>query len=332
MTELGQTRTRFGVMTYLKKDHFVGACYASGKHWEENFLVFLSKALDKNKNALDIGTHIGSHTIPYAQGSRFVYSFEPQRELFRVLQKNIIQNGITNVVAQCAAVSYKAGTAHIGFGVGEMAPNADCLSYTDGKSRNYGGVQLTAEGIEVPQVTVPHVKDISLIKIDVEGFEPVVLYTLQNMILESKPVITFERNWKAIGDKLVGELGIPDEIANFSIENFTRQNGYGPVLVVDNDHNLLLCYNHDCLRKLLGTWNTILGTSTVSEAGNAVYEIFLEEGDETRGPYRVVSLSETKVVMFVATGCDLADCSTYFAAELDGDTLRWENNTTWTRA
>lgn len=332
MSILGQTRTPLGfVMTFLKNDCFIGDAYSRGQHWEQNLVNFLSKCLSGDKNSLDIGAHIGTHTVVYAKSSKFVYSFEMQPEVYRILLKNVLNNCLTNVVAQCTAISYEDGVGHIGWGEGESGPNTSVLSYTDGKPRNYGGIQLTSEGVVVNKIKLPHIKDLSLVKVDVEGFEPCVFYAMKEMIKESKPVITFERNWKAIGEKLKKELGIPEEIAEFSIENFTRINGYGPVVIIDDEHNLLLCYNHPCLKEIVGRWETIVGTSTISPKSNGCYEIFLEEGSEVRGPYRVVSLTSKRICMFIKTSCQPEDRVTYFVADIEGDIIRWENNTTWTR-
>lgn len=59
---------------------------------------------------IDAGANIGIHTLALAQLSKRVYSYEPQREIFELLENNVIRNGLERrVVLRPTALSHTSG-------------------------------------------------------------------------------------------------------------------------------------------------------------------------------------------------------------------------------
>jgi FkbM family methyltransferase len=167
-----------------------------------NQIASLVLSESKKGNVVDIGSHIGTFSIPLAK----VYSninfitFEVQRKVFEVLNNNINLNKINNIKTYNIGLSDK--TKEITLSV----PDYDL-------ERNIGAFSLSAEvrsnSYEVKTIgkiesfdLVPlddfNIKDILLIKLDVEGHELNVLKGGLNTIRNNGfPPIIFECwNWK----------------------------------------------------------------------------------------------------------------------------------------
>lgn len=149
--------------------------------WEENLTGLMSQYVRKNSNVLDIGAHIGTHTLYFAQllaGQGTVWSFEPQKKLFVELNANLAANQTRNVKTFRYAVGEKSGAT-------EMNPP------TQG---NEGATSIGKGGDKTTLVTIDSlkIKNVSFIKIDVEGFEDEVINGASKTIQESKPAILVE--------------------------------------------------------------------------------------------------------------------------------------------
>ena len=74
----------------------------------------------------------------YAKRAKFVYAYEPQRVLYRLLLLNCLDNDVYNVVPTCAAISYQSGQAHLSTRITDGLNTDQPVSYNDGVPRNYG--------------------------------------------------------------------------------------------------------------------------------------------------------------------------------------------------
>ena len=145
---------------------------------------------------VDVGANVGLHTILLSQMSGDdggVVAFEPDPDNYRLLQSNIMDNGLTNVITYPQALSNETGYA---------------LLYQS--SDNRGGLSLRAEntdngGEPLDPVKVETVvgddllsdldRPISLIKIDVEGAEPLVIQGLKKTLKRNPTAKIFFEFW-----------------------------------------------------------------------------------------------------------------------------------------
>lgn len=155
---------------------------AAGVQWDAHVLELCKSHVEPGTVVIEVGAHIGTHTVPLSRSVGpwgRVYAFEPQRKLYRELYHNLELNGVTNVVPLRYAIG--AGEARII----EMDPP---------RPGNEGGTSIGAGGdrAELRSLDSFGFERVSLIKIDVEGFENAVLDGASETIRRNRPVIVIE--------------------------------------------------------------------------------------------------------------------------------------------
>ena len=155
--------------------------------------------------AIDIGANIGNHSLYFSDYFKHVYSFEPSPRTFKLLSINAeLMNNIT-----C-------------FDVGISDSNRSAQLSSSG--HNIGGASVT-EALTDPSQTVElrildsfaELKDIKLIKIDVEGHELPVIMGAKNTILKNQPIILFEQHWSSFKN---GESPVIETLKTFGYQRF----------------------------------------------------------------------------------------------------------------
>lgn len=148
---------------------------------------------------IDIGSNIGNHTLYFFNECQALssYNFEPVKDTFNILKKNIELNNLSN----------KARLYNIALGCKKGSAS---LVYYD--KSNIGMAQLTNDENGTFQILplddVDVQDNIKLIKIDVEGFELQVIQGMINTIKKYKPYIMIEiRNEHSVKiNKILKEL------------------------------------------------------------------------------------------------------------------------------
>jgi FkbM family methyltransferase len=149
-----------GIYGSLLKGHF----------YEETFLRYI-QSLDLSGTYLDIGAYIGTHTVFFAMmcPTTRVHSFEPQPTFFSRLVANVEMNGLSErVVTHRFALS----------------------------ERSSDHIRLSFEG-ETSDVAIRRLDDVvsepvDLVKMDVEGMEPLVLAGARRLLRRDRPVVFAE--------------------------------------------------------------------------------------------------------------------------------------------
>jgi FkbM family methyltransferase len=201
-----------------------------GYPWEPHVRDAFKRYVKPGSTVLDIGAHIGSHTVTLARlvGPRGkVYAFEPQRKIFRELYHNLALNRSRNAVPLRFAVSDKPMIL-------EMNPIKGADGHTTvGK----GGDRVEARTIDSFGFT-----NVSVIKIDVEGYELPVLRGAAKTIRGSLPVIIIElRHPEADADSTPEELRYIEEVnAIFKAHGYVVR----PMLTVDYHDRIALHESH----------------------------------------------------------------------------------------
>jgi FkbM family methyltransferase len=135
---------------------------------------------------IDAGAHIGSLTVPIARfvgPSGQVYAFEPQRKVHRELVHNVRLNNLTNVKTLRLALGAD-------FGVVEMNP----VKKADGQKKADGTIRIGEGGdkVELRPLDSFDLENVSVMKIDVEGYQAEVLKGATKTIRRWKPVLIIE--------------------------------------------------------------------------------------------------------------------------------------------
>jgi FkbM family methyltransferase len=179
----------FPQVAVLAFDHIGRSITAYGRY-EADQLEALTEYL-QTKNAsifsgvvLDIGANIGNHTIYFSSMFSKIYAFEPNPDAFQLLQFNTRTFTKNDVVCYNVGLSDQPDVLRLAIDPNNIGSS----SFLDKASENYRECTLS---------TIDRIADInetvSLIKVDVEGFELKALKGLSSIILRDSPMIVFEQ-------------------------------------------------------------------------------------------------------------------------------------------
>jgi FkbM family methyltransferase len=169
-----------------KYDTCIADYLRNGCLFEKFQLSFIKQFIHPNKNIIDLGANIGTHSIIYSNYTTGnVYSFEPQKMVFDILNKNIQCNNCNNIIP------YNCGASNIN---NKFYMNA----HYDFKE-NQGAFKIDenlnkTNGLEIDCVVIDelNLNDISYVKIDVEGHEYYALQGMKNLLIRNRPTIMIE--------------------------------------------------------------------------------------------------------------------------------------------
>lgn len=179
---------RYGAMQYFADDDPIGKSLHLYGEWAQNEIDVLSRFIGKGSVVIDVGAHIGSHTLAFSRlvgRTGLVLAFEPQPTIYKILQANVDRNLLSNVEVYNVGVSNRVGKMYL--------PDIDY-----GGHSNLGGVSLSSVGDELSgAVDVKPLDDlnldrIDLLKADVEGMEAYVVEGARSLIAKHGPVVFLE--------------------------------------------------------------------------------------------------------------------------------------------
>ncbi|MCP3950902.1 MAG: FkbM family methyltransferase [Desulfobacterales bacterium] len=193
-------KVRYGTLLYNPNDRYVGKSLdLYGEFSNEESGLFQS-LLKPGAIALDIGAHIGPHTlvIAAAVGSEgAVLAFEPQRVLFQMLCANMALNNHTTAYCYHAVVGDRPGTL--------VVPELDYST-----ENNFAGLALgdyqAGERVRMLTVDSLDLQRCDFMKIDVEGMELDVLKGAQKTITRFKPALYVENDREEKSAALIAHI------------------------------------------------------------------------------------------------------------------------------
>jgi FkbM family methyltransferase len=169
-----------------KNDTCVADSLRKGEFFEKFIVTYVKHFINPNKNIIDLGANIGTHSIIYSNYTNgIVYSFEPQKIVFDILNKNVESNNCKNII------TYNFGGSNID---SKFYMNA-CYEYKD----NQGAFRIDrtldeSNGLEIECKIIDNlnIKNVGYIKIDVEGHEYEALMGLKNILMNDHPTLLIE--------------------------------------------------------------------------------------------------------------------------------------------
>jgi FkbM family methyltransferase len=165
----------------------------------EKMLEMIYKHILKSGDiVIDIGAHIGRHTIPLADAvlpSGKVFCFEPLPEQYQILLDRIHNYSVAHSPDSVGIFPFNCALGEIdgkvNFIVAENYPEFSGL-----KKRHYHLQDVVTKNIEVQIHRLDTIKEkfgkVSYIKVDAEGGELQILRGARLLISESRPIISFE--------------------------------------------------------------------------------------------------------------------------------------------
>lgn len=167
------------------------------ERYHDNYISVIDEFVSSKETAIDIGANIGMMTVPIARRFKKVYAYEPTPSAFTALVKNT--ESFDNVECNMLAVSDKEGTVNFHFRKGMNTSSVGCIYEGD-------YIKNTIQ-VDVIKLDDQNITDVSLIKIDVEGYEANVLNGAKQTILKYNPLICLEYNNREEIDPIMKEYG-----------------------------------------------------------------------------------------------------------------------------
>jgi FkbM family methyltransferase len=179
------------IFFYRSDDKVIGQRIALNKYEIYETAILLSQ-LNSQSVVVDVGANIGYYTLLAAKVAKKVYAFEPDKETFEILKKNVEENNLKNVILFNKAVGNKNEKVGI-------EKNKD--NYGDSRIQTpqaSGQLPLTGEPVQMVRLDDIIKEKVDLVKIDVQGYEIEVLEGMKKIIEKDKPIIFMEIEEKNI--------------------------------------------------------------------------------------------------------------------------------------
>ncbi len=180
----------------LYKNCIISDCIRKGYRWEEYQHYLASKYINSDSVVVEIGAHIGTLTMVFSKLAKTVYAFEPTKESFDLLNKNISLNECKNVISKQVGIGDKIESTKIGW-IGNNNSGATILEggmVTNEvlSSAENGSTNSIETKIDLINLDVLTLDRLDYLKIDVEGYEEKVIKGGLNTIKKFKPIIVME--------------------------------------------------------------------------------------------------------------------------------------------
>jgi len=179
---------RHGVFETLPGDSVVADSLRWYGEWAETELDLLRRFVPSGGVVADVGSFIGTHAIALARATGplgRVLAFEPRRDTFAVLGRNIQRNALETIIeARNVGVSSQPGSIRL-LDPEEGSQNLGSLALVD-HHEGYEVALITLDMLELPRL--------DLIKIDVEGMEADVIHGARDTLQRCRPVVFAECN------------------------------------------------------------------------------------------------------------------------------------------
>lgn len=182
-----QTRDEFlrsGVGTYALEvvcDDLLGDLLArTGRPYEEVILRLVTALTAPGDHIVDVGAHLGNHSVYWALAGRRVTAFEPNPPVAEILERNLRRNSLAGYVTiNRVALGARGGPGRLVVAdtnnLGEVAVEPD----DDGQ-------------VEVVRLDDLNLDAFSILKVDVEGHEADVLAGAMATLMRYRPYVVAE--------------------------------------------------------------------------------------------------------------------------------------------
>ena len=179
---------------YTLDDCMISNIIKKNKIWEPHLHYIFDKFIKNDSVVIECGCHIGTHTLKMATLCKKIYCFEPMPTTHEILNKNIVLNNITNAIVFKKGVADKIGITKYGW-IPDHNPGASGLDNNPmGKPPMTNAANKIIE-VELTTIDSLELDKVDFMKIDVEGYETLVIQGAMNTIKKYKPIICMEV-WK----------------------------------------------------------------------------------------------------------------------------------------
>lgn len=169
----------------------IGSVLMKGDIWEPHMHQVFGHFVNKDSVVIEGGCHVGTHTVKLGMMAKKVYAFEPLPLHYNLLKKNLKLNSLENVDIFCTGLSNNAGQTTFAF---HSKNNTGSSGLSGNPMGNPTWSSPPKETTNVELVTIDSLKlnKLNFIKLDVEGYEPLVIHGGIETIKKCRPVIILE--------------------------------------------------------------------------------------------------------------------------------------------
>lgn len=169
-----------------KNDNCIAEHLRRGELFEKFIVTYVRHFINPTRNIIDLGANIGTHSIIYSNyTSGKVFSFEPQKIVYDILNKNVELNNCKNII------TYNFGASNVNK---KFYMNA-CYNIKD----NQGAFRIDdtlneQNGLEVEckKIDDLNIENVCYVKIDVEGHEYEAMLGMIELLKRDHPTIMIE--------------------------------------------------------------------------------------------------------------------------------------------
>jgi FkbM family methyltransferase len=173
-------------------DHVIGLGILRGQY-EADEIAFVRSVLKPGDTAIDVGAHIGFFTIQMAAWvgpTGAVHAFEPYHPNAVLLERSILENRFADrITFTRAAVAASSGAATLTFPL-ETLNSGGAYVLRGGAAPLPGNLTTSVPAVALDDVDVR--RPVRLIKLDVEGAEPLVVRGARRLLAADRPIILSE--------------------------------------------------------------------------------------------------------------------------------------------
>ncbi len=185
---------QFGKVNFAKWENPL----ESEKHITQSQVDFYNAFLKKGDFVIDIGAHIGDSTLPMAlavgkEGT--VLGFDPNPYIYKILKKNASLNKeLTNIIPLQLAIATHEGDFF--YSSSEATHNNGGIAETQQNRHGKYGLNEKVKGVNLERFLNENypeeLKNLSLIKIDTEGYDIEIIRSIASLLKKHKPNLIFE--------------------------------------------------------------------------------------------------------------------------------------------
>lgn len=190
-----------GVRLWVNVTEWEGGNLYFGRPYEPVEGAVVRRLFVDGAAVVDVGANVGVYTVAASRAvgrAGSVHAFEPVSRTFELLHRNVELNALRNVVLERAAVSDTAGIAQVTV---NRESGLSSLGAT-GRGKVVGSEVVTCVTLDA-YADAHSLRDVCVLKIDVEGFEGHVLRGARRLLERTRGIAVLaelaDRNFSALG-------------------------------------------------------------------------------------------------------------------------------------
>ena len=266
--------TRTTEIHNLKFTSFVNDSMASyfvdaNTTWEPHITKFITlyNSFNNINNIIDVGANFGYHTLLFStEVTQNVFAFEPQAQNFKLLEKNIKDNKLTNIIPYNLACGDVNCDIQMPFITDLKEYKINMGDFTPNIANNINETTTTTKSVLLDEMNFT--SQIDLIKIDVQGWEKKVLLGASNILRIHKPILIVEFEWFQLQKTNTTCQELFDFIRNNNYHIFYLEYQY------PSDH---VCVHNDNLTEFRNSFKDYIFPHTVDNDTNNNIQYGIDE-------------------------------------------------------